>query len=274
MLRNFPLQPLICYLLVVTGGSGCALLEEEGRSTTAENPLPPIVAPRDAVELEVFVVDRTVGDPLLGAALWNSLHELSSTPPQIRHSLEMHGIQLAMSPSRPPQTVQALLALSGGQDPTRCTYMNTYVLPANQPIPLPVTVMEPEASLRLPADPGQPLVLKHGHGLLQVQASKVEEGWARVEVTPMIQHGADVPRYRATAEEWVVDQGQQAIMLYDQRFTAELNEGELLVVGYTGGQPESVGERFFRGEWKSIPIERLVIIRLRGMHRIDPVRSN
>ena len=265
-------QRLVLLLLVLTSGAGCSLLEPEGRSV-ATNPLPPIVAPRDAVDLEVFIVDRTVGDPLIGPALWNSLHDLTSTSPQLKQQLAEQGIRIAMSPSRPPHAVQSLLAQSGNLDPTRRTSFQQYVVPAMQPTLLQVTVLEPEVEVQLPGNAGELTKLTNGRCQLQLQASKVDEGWARIDVLPEILHGADVPRYKATAEDWVVDQGQKSILLYDQRFSAELNEGEILVIGYTDQAPDSVGERFFRGQWKNIPIERLLIIRLRGMHRVDPVRA-
>lgn len=269
-LKHFALR-LLC--LVTAVWSGCALLhqEQEGRS---RSPLPPIVAPRDAVELEVFIVDRTVGDPLIGSSLWNSLHEVTALTPEQRQKLSEQGFRLAMCPSRPPQAVQALLALSDTQDPTRRTLFQRLVIPAGQPTMMPVTVLPPEVELDLSTQSGvQRKTLTQGSCHLQVQAEKVSEGWAKVEFQPILMHGAAQLRPRGTAEEWQFEQGQQTITLYDQRFHVELNEGELVVVGFSGQGDHSVGRRFFRGEWKNVPVERLLLIRLRGMHRVEPIRS-
>ncbi|MCA8990891.1 MAG: hypothetical protein KDA88_02885 [Planctomycetaceae bacterium] len=260
-------------LLAFAGVSGCALLIPDS-NREKHNPLPPIVGPRDAMELEVFIVDRAVGDPLIGDGLWDSLHEVTSITPDLKERLEEQGLRVAMSPSRPPRSVQALLALSGGDDPTRRTIYHRVVVPASQPALIPITTLASPIEVALPAEHGTKVKeLTQGVCQLRIQLDKVTEGWASLEVQPVIQHGADMLRPKATAEEWLFEQGQQTIMLYDHRFNVELNRGELIALGMTGESGNSVGARFFHGEWNGVPIERHVFLRLRGMHRIAPVRA-
>lgn len=266
--------PLVVYsLLVISSLGGCALFEQK-EVAPVSNPLPPLVKPRDAIELEVYIVDRTVGDPLIGTGLWGSLHDLTSLPPEVQARLESQGIRVAMSPARPPRSLQALLSLSSGDDPTRRTLYHRIVIPAGQPTLIPVTILDSEAEVDLPSGTGtRRKKIHHGNCQLQIQADKIADGWATLEVLPVIQHGDEMLRPRATPEEWVFEQGQQTITLYDHRFNVELNEGELIVLGLHHEGENSVGEHFFRGQWKGIPIERHLILRLRSMHRVQPVRA-
>lgn len=266
-------SPWLLLLLALASWSGCALFST-GQYADTHNPLPPMVGPRDAIELEVFIVDRAVGDPLIGEGMWGSLHDLTTITPELRNRLADCGMRVAMSPARPPRSIQALLSLSSNSDPTRSTSYHRIVVPAGQPTYIPITILPPQAEVDLPSESGlQRKTLTNGNCMLQVRADKVADGWAHLEVEPVIHHGEEMLRPKATPEDWVFEQGQKMISLYEDRFTVELNDGELIVLGFTGSPEHSLGENYFRGEWDGIRIERHVIIRLRGMHHVNPVRA-
>ena len=77
--------------------TGCNLLnistlfsstESSGKS---ELKLPPIVASRDAVQLEILFVDRPANDALLGDSLWKQVDQIADMSADIRGTLRENG---------------------------------------------------------------------------------------------------------------------------------------------------------------------------------------
>ena len=57
------------------------------------------------------------------------------------------------------------------------------------------------------------------------------------------------------------------------RFDVELNIGELMVVGPLGEEKDSIGGRYFRSGEPPVESERVLVIRVADIEKIEPVRS-
>ncbi|SFJ20569.1 hypothetical protein [Planctomicrobium piriforme] len=260
-----------CSLLLAV--SGCQLmLPGASEIASGKMPLKPIVGPKDVIELEVFFVDRRIGDPLIGEGLWSSLSPIASVSAENRQRLTEDGFRFAMAPSRPPRTLQSLLKLSNEQDPSRRVVPHRYAVPSGQETLLMISSPPNGTPLTLKTDEGEKtLDLQQSQCLLRLSASRVEDGWAQVSITPEIRHGANVLRPVATDQNWQYQEGQQVLPFYQDRLSAEVNVGEVVVLGLDPSTPDALASRFFRSD-VSQGIERLILIRVADMRRVSPVR--
>src|SRR5262245_59515094 len=111
---------IICTLAACIGAvlaaPGCALIRPfDDARTQKQSLLNPLVPPRQFIELDVYFVDRLIGDPLIGEGLWSSLFAVTAVSPEVREQLTQDGFRFAMSPSRPPRTLQTLMKLSNNR---------------------------------------------------------------------------------------------------------------------------------------------------------------
>ncbi len=254
--------------------SGCSLLFPETTSQTAvKSPLKPLVAPRQAITLEVYFIDRRIGDPLIGETLWDSLHSVSSIDPETRRRLRDDGFRVAMSAARPPRALQVLMALSDENDPTRRAVVQHYMIPSEQETWIVCRQVENGTSVtRRPLEGGaRTFEVNQGQAIFKVKASRVEDGWANLVIIPEIQHGQSSLKPTATSTEWTLRDRRQAITLFEDRLSAELNVGEILVVGMTDDGAGKLASHFFHSD-KSNGLQRLMMIRIADMRSVEPHR--
>ena len=244
-------------------------LDGEGKVVS---PMHQVVAPRTAIELEVYFVDRRANDPLIGESLWSSLYAMTSVSPEIRQNLQRDGFRFAMAPSRPPRALQALLNLSNEQDPSRRVLVRRYVVPSGQQTLLVTSNVADGTELTHTTSDGERrIVLNKATCLLKVNAEMVEDGWARLTVIPEIHHGTNSMRPQATDQAWMLMEGQETLPFYNDRLTADLNLGEIVVVGLDPRTPQGVASHFFRSN-PSQDVERLILIRVADIRIVEPVR--
>lgn len=240
--------------------------------TVKKNPLPPIVESRDTIDLEVYFVDRRIGDPLIGESLWSSLSSVTAVAPENRAYLTDDGFRFGMASSRPPRALQSLLRLSDEQDPARRVVPHRYTVPSGQETLLMISnVPDGTPLIRKTEEGAKATELNQAQCLLRVNAQRVEDGWARISITPEIRHGASTLRPVATDQSWQYHEGQQVMPFYQHRLSAELNTGEVIVLGLDPTHPDGLASCFFRSDIAS-GIERLILIRVGEMRKVDPVR--
>lgn len=260
-------------VLCMLSAAGCTLMIPDAEQLTVhKNPLPPIVESRDTIDLEVYFVDRRIGDPLIGESLWSSLSSVTAVASENRARLAEDGFRFGMSSSRPPRALQSLLKLSDEQDPTRRVVPHRYAVPSGQETLLMVSeVPDGTPLVRQTPDGVKTTELNQAKCLLRVSAERIDGNWARLMITPEIRHGASTLRPVATDQNWQYHEGQQVLPFYQHRLTAELNSGEVVVLGLDANQPDRLASCFFRSD-VSTGIERLILVRVGGIHKVDPVR--
>jgi hypothetical protein len=266
-------QLIVASTLLALMGTGCTLILPDAEALVSHKlPLAPVVAPRDAIDLEVYFVDRRIGDPLIGEGLWSALFEVSATSADVRNRLAADGFRFAMSPTRPPRTLQSLLKLSSEEDPSRRVIPRKYTVPSGQETLLLISTVPDGTPLTIKnSDNVKTTELHDGQCLLRVVAEKVEEGWTRLSIVPEIRHGTATMRPVATDQDWEFRESQQTMSFYQHQLSAELNTGEILVMGLNPSEPQSLASHFFRSDI-SRGVERLILIRVTDMRRVQPVR--
>lgn len=239
---------------------------------SGKSPLKPIVAPREVIDVEVYYVDRNIGDPLIGDGLWKSLSPISSLATETGQRLTQDGFRFAMAPSRPPRTLQSLLALSNEQDPARRVVPHRYSVPSGQETVLMVSNPPDGTPLTVSSSDVKKMVeLNQSQCIFRLSARKVDDGWTQISITPEVRHGANALRPVAMDQDWQYREQQQTLTFYQHRLTADVNIGEVVVLGLEPTATDSIASRFFRADL-SQGLERLILIRVVNMRRVDPVR--
>jgi hypothetical protein len=218
-----------------------------------------------------------VGDPLVGGTLWNEVDELTVRP-QVRRSLREHGLLTGVTGATPPRGLQTLLGRSWEvPDDSKRLVGHRVALPSGGEYEIPTSYYHPERTLQVPLAEGGSgyRSYENGRGILRLRASRLQEGFARLEFLPEIHHGPIVNRFSASPGEWRYSAGQKVERLYDLRFSVDLNIGEFAVVSSDGANPDSVGHHFFvvpGDDGDERKIHRVLIVRLSGMARSDAER--
>ena len=268
--------PILVYAAIAAWGSGCNLfnLGAAAERITAERPfLPQLQAERNVVDLEVYFVERVIGDPTIGDGMWRAVNQADGTP-SAHARLREAGIQYGVAPSSPPQALQALISRGFSNSSTKVTTVRKVPLISGSSGPINVASLPPDRVIPSSGKRGgEPLRVINGQCTFQVSAQKLQEGWVKLTFLPEILHGADQVRRVSTGQSWEAQRGQRVESYYDQEFSLDLNTGEFVVVGLSGERPETLGQMFFRNGDPQGRFQRVMIVRLAGMQHVKPQRS-
>ncbi|MFG0334365.1 MAG: hypothetical protein ACF8TS_13455, partial [Maioricimonas sp. JB049] len=239
---------------------GCAIIDTSEQTATGKPALPPIVPPQDAIELEVYFIDRPRGDSLIGDALWNEIDQISVVEPGIRSQLNEDGIRFGVAPSSPPFALQALLDLQPYGSAAHRRVGRRYAIGSGTETELVSATLEGTCplSLNLPDGP-RTREYETPRCVFRVRAERVQDGWARLEFLPEIHYGDLRMRPVATDHDWQYRGAQEIDPLFSHRFTVELNVGEIVVVGTNKEFASPLGDYFIRNGKEDRKNERLLV---------------
>ncbi|WP_298862846.1 hypothetical protein [uncultured Gimesia sp.] len=287
--RSWFLVVALAFLVVKI--TGCALMEEgavlglgkyvEKRTTKK---LPSIPVSQDAMQVEIVFIERPITDPLLGSTLWNEIDEVGAIELMDQENLKQNGFRVGHVSSVPPMALQTLLGLKshlGGvekQDESLLLSGRRLMLRSGVPTDIQTSGFYDKCSLQLFDDDeeGQLEIkeFEQARCVMRVKAHKVQDGWARLEFTPEVHFGAQQLRRTPTNIGWQLENRQNTTPLYNQKFEVTLNVGEMTVITATDDlTPNSAGHLFFRGEGRKSNIQKLLVVRLSNMSKMEAVRS-
>ncbi len=267
----FRLTWLTVVMTVLAAVPGCALWngEESIGPTGRQSLLKPVAPQVDAIVLEVSFVERPVGDPLLGNRLWDELDTISTLDPTVLTSLRRNGFRFGVAGSEPPRSLLAAMGVVGGR-------YNGHRYSQRSGQAVPIETWPWYATCRIKFDEaGEPRqqTYENARCVFRVTPERLQDGWVRVEFIPEIHHGEMKLRAVPGDQDWQQIPSQLIDPLFDERFSVELNLGETVVLSASGDDPESVGHHFFRGGTTGHKLQRLLIVRLVDMKRLDGVRA-
>jgi hypothetical protein len=277
------LQITFCAVLVCLCVPGCHLLDFStlfsGTETSGKTELrlPPIVASRESVQLEILFVDRPANDALLGDSLWKQVDQIAGMSADIRSTLRENGWRVGHASSHPPRALEQLLEMSSGRpeviDNERRLIGRRVALAAGGNLPIDLTELQPELRIRANAD-GTTKTYSNVRCILNVQIDREQDGWVRLNFTPEVHHGQNWLRPVATQLDWTRRRGQLVEPLFDQKFSLSLNVGEMAIITAEGTDNESAGHSFFRSVHESGGLQRLLVVRVANMRKMVPVYDN
>ncbi|HVW01083.1 MAG TPA: hypothetical protein VHB77_12110 [Planctomycetaceae bacterium] len=277
--RRASLRTWLCYVALALPLLGCQLFHSSDKLHTAEKRLPPLQPAPDALELEILFVERPVGDRLLGEPLWHDVDQiLSLVDPPTQLDLERNGFRVGVVGSHPPAALQSMLQLksdwksTGTVDEEAPLSGNRLFIRSGMTSEVQVSPVYPECEITHYAShqsrQGESKTYSQARCQLRVSATRTQEGWARLDFLPEIQHGDERPRPTAGANEWEMIASQQSERLHKLAFSVMLNVGEMALV--TARDEEgTLGQRFFIGPPGNDGVQRMLIVRLAHVGKKD-----
>ncbi len=282
-------------VLALAGGcaaSGCMLLKPIGdvfgfwppASTATTQPLPPLQPSREAVQIEFTFLERPVGDPLLGTALWSQIDQVGAVSPNEAESLKQLGLRVGNAGAVPTPALERILKES---QPDDAQASDTHISVKKETLCIGPGVSPPittntlrKCTLDVPLTVGT----KEGtytnfKSVLRLTAHRQQDGWARLEFVPEIHSGQE--RLRPTSASsglqsiWQPEMAQEVETLLSHRFSTTLHVGEMVII--TADAPENRRlfgtQAFVRDQPNTGALQRVLLLRLANMNRIDAVYS-
>ena len=258
---------------------GCALLlpgcqglfsnrDQTSQIYVAGQLLKPIPKMMDSIRLDVFQVDRHVGDPRIGESMWQAVSQGGSLDPATIRNLNEHGFRFGTVPANPPVALQSLI-LATNSNSAEGTRHQSVAFPTGGQAILEVMPLPEGLDVVIPGPEGsRPLTLHSAKAVLNLRADKIEDGWARLEVVPEIHHGETLNRPVAGEREWLMRHSQAVEPLYQFKFHVELNRGEMAVVGLHDLAKSPVGRWFFRNQLDG-SLERVMMSRMSDVFAVQ-----
>lgn len=250
---------------------GCSLFpakSDTGLHSSSRPVLPPIQAAPEAIQLEVFFLERPAEDHLLTSGIWKEVDQLGAVPPETREILRENGFRVGNVSSNPPPAVQKLLGMAAeipadtSENAKPIMGRHQFLSPGIETeIPTGIVREEFEFQLHEPAN-NKSITYENVRCVLRMKANRLQEGWVRIDFQPEIHHGEQQPRRSATAEEWTLRMSQKIDARYAQKFSLKMNVGELAIITATSENEGTLGNGFFCHEDAGLKKQRVLIVRV------------
>jgi hypothetical protein len=241
----------------------------------------------------------------LGPQLWRHVDQVGPVDAETRKQLRQNGFRVGIVGTNPPAALQRMLGMKSDfasepeAEQTKQFAGRRVFLVSGGETDVQVSNLYPECTVSLAAEnPSEPRRFENAVCKYQIRAYRVQDGWARLEFTPQINHGDEQLRH-AVGEEmhWRYQAGQLTESFRPQRFSIELKAGDMAIITAEDDSPATLGQLFFRGPAglqktndqqgtappgenhgdyspapeTEYPIQRLLIVRLAGMDCLEPV---
>lgn len=277
---------IVAMLLVMAFGQcGCELFSTQQQLLKrSAHKLPSLQPSSDTIALRVTHIERPVGDPLLGKALWKEVDEfLSLEDPEYQKNLIKNGFRIGVLSSF-SETLQELLKddRASTEDPNSEFNFKGDNVYRGSGHPFLVNSGDPFSQCELnlfhssTETPRESKTLQAAKGIFEVVPIKEQEGWARLEFAPEFLHGAETLRPVAGNTGWDGQFSQMHEKLHDLRFRLHMNEGDTAIITAQDNCPRTAGYYFFRGEGVNSKVQRALLVRLVRVPRhgdVSPQRN-
>ncbi len=270
--------------------SGCSLFQggmkflfsrSQSHNANGTSILRPLRRAYDAVELEVYFVERPKSDPLLGEMLWRDIAPIGTLSPEVRRELKSSGFRVGHTSSTPPPALETLLGLrteisddAGPADQKHLVRQHINLRAGNE-TEVQTSPHYPQMDVILPSSEGVKLKsFENARCLFRIKAKRLQKGWVTLEFQPEIHHGQIGYRYMPSSEGWAGRTKQIIHPIFTQRFSVSLNQGEMVVLSADGKDAESLGSYFFQGPGNDTRRQRLLIVRLAELPKTEVAYSD
>lgn len=103
----------------------------------------------------------------------------------------------------------------------------------------------------------------------KVTAQRVQDGWVKLEFLPQVHHGVAGPILRAGENQFEMRHSQRVEEYPQLQFSLTLALGEMVVLTGDNATQTSLGRLFYFGPEDEPKSQRLLVIRLANMGRVD-----
>jgi hypothetical protein len=284
-----PILSAFILALALIAFSGCSLFQggmkfffsrSQSENAKGTSILRPLRKAYDAVELEIYFVERPQSDPLLGEMLWRDIAPIGTLSPEVRRELTGSGFRVGHIGSTPPPALETLLGLraeisdeSGPSEQKHLVHQHINLRSGNE-TEVQTSPHYPQLDVILPSSEGVQLKsFENARCLYRIKAKRLQKGWVTLEFQPEIHHGQYGYRFLPSSEGWTGRTKQIIHPIFTQRFSVSLNQGEMVVLSADGKDVESLGSYFFQGSGNDSRRQRLLIVRLAELPKTEVAYS-
>ena len=249
---------------------GCSMFPKAETNTvqsTGRPVLPPIQAAPDSIQLEVFFLERPAEDHLLNSAIWKEVDQLGALSSETQEILSSNGFRVGNVSSNPPPTVQKLLGMVSeipvdSSESTKPLMGFRRFVPPGIETEIPTGIVHEQAEFPIrEKNQTKKVVYDQASCVLRMKASRLQEGWVRVDFQPEIHHGEKKMRRVAADNDFSLRMGQQVDIRVAQRFSLTMNVGERVLITCTPDSEETLGDKFFCHDDDGMKKQRVLIVR-------------
>ncbi len=214
----------------------------------------------DVVQLDVAILERTVGDGYINKDLWQLADE--SVSPDLKPVLQRNGFRACRTGSTPPPGLLDLLKSE------KCNFNPRRISTrADQPTAILLGPAWPTCQYDLDKDRVEvPVELHQAQCVLKVVATLTDDGRIILRFTPEVRHGEMTLRARplqeaSGAKSWTLlpDQPTESYAWLGWEMTVKPDE--FVAVGTLLDRPDTLGYRSFLYTETGSPVQRLLVVR-------------
>ena len=276
--------------------SGCALFGREGSEPASlAQSLPWSKLKANATDdsssvlpmarLEASIVTRPANDPRIRTLVWEELDESGLMSPDNRQRLNQSGFRVGVAGSATPWALQSLAkeaavpgrSADGQQSISESSHEELTALgPAFSLMQNGKSLIEVQSLLdpqKIPLNRIPDFAsLRDRSGLrcvFEVSVKDLSDDWAVLSILPQVHAGAMTTRLSIDGAANQLPVRQNIVPLYDQQFTVKLHAGEVAVIGQHDSGAWNPGRLFFQPDSGASATERLLMIRLTSVDRIQ-----
>ena len=269
--------------------SGCSLFQgrmkllfsrSQSHNAKGTSILRPLRRAYDAIELEIYFVERPQSDPLLGKMLWRDIAPIGTLSPEVRRELKSSGFRVGHISSTPPPALETLLGMraeisdAAGPADQKHLVRQRINLRAGNETEIQISPLYPQLDVLLPSSEGVQLkTFESARCLYRIKAKRLQKGWVTLEFQPEIHHGQYSYRFFSSSEGWAGGSKQIIHPIFTHRFSVSLNQGEMVVLSSDGKNAESLGSYFFGEPGNHTRRQRLLIVRLAELPKTEVAYS-
>ncbi|MCI0638872.1 MAG: hypothetical protein L0Y72_11115 [Gemmataceae bacterium] len=245
-------------MLLLASSLGCTLFGAPKPAPLSWTRLRPAAPPDQAiVQLQLCVIERSIGDPYLNTELWQHTDEMIVDLGR-KAALEDNGLRVGQIVGMTPDKLEKLL-----QSKRACFDKKNRVVTAGQVVTQPLGVVEPAASYTLTRGKEKtPVTLKQARFCMDVMPTLTADGKTRLVFTPKVEHSeARLPFLPDPANStWTLRTERPSNTYPELSFEVTLAPNEFLVLGGVLDKADSLGRRAFVSEQAEAPLQRVLVL--------------
>lgn len=218
----------------------------------------------------------------MGELLWRDIAPVGSLSSDVRHALQESGFRVGHISSSPPRALETLLGLRTELSDSTATLADkrlirkslnlladaeTQIQTSRNYPHMEIASLSSENGAGENAD--QVKAFENARCLFRITAQKLQDGWATLEFQPEIRHGQYGWRPMFLEDGLSGRTSQIVHPLFTHGFSVSLNQGEMVVISADSKNPDSLASQFFQAPGEASQMQRLLVVRLAALPKVD-----
>jgi hypothetical protein len=237
---------------------GCAVNPSAHPGTLADRLRSLQTVPPNAVQMEVAVIERPLGDPYLNKDLWTFTDE-QAVDLEHKTALDDNGFRVGQVVGMIPSGLQSLLTSERS-----CLNPTRYLLGPGKSASVVLGPIVPQCQFQVVLE-GEPIEvsLDQAQFAVVVQPTLTSDGRTLLHFTPQVHHGENLPDFHVAPEgAGLMMEIKRPCKTYPSlSWDVTLRPHQFVIVGTRLDRPDKLGSQCFLQPDGPSPVQRLLVIR-------------